>query len=67
MSPELVEWAEVIFVMEKVHRNKITRKFKLHIASKQVICLNIPDEYEFMDPELVRLLKVKVGRFFPAA
>jgi len=66
LSPELVEWAEVIFVMEKAHRNKLTKQFKRHLASKRVICLDIPDEYEFMDPELVRLLKVKVGRFFPA-
>jgi predicted protein tyrosine phosphatase len=67
LTPELVEWAEVIFVMEKTHRNKLTAKFKRQLANKRVICLDIPDEYEFMDPSLVRLLKVKVHRFFAHA
>jgi predicted protein tyrosine phosphatase len=30
-----------------------------------VICLDIPDEYEFMDEGLIRLLRAKVGRFLP--
>ena len=67
LTPELVEWAEVIFVMEKAHRNKVSAKFKRQLANKRLICLDIPDEYEFMDPALVRLLKVKVHRFFPHA
>lgn len=67
LTPELVEWAEVIFVMERAHRNKLTAKFKRYLANKRVICLDIPDEYDFMDPALVRLLKVKVSRFLPHA
>jgi len=31
---------------------------------KKIICLNIPDEYEFMQPELIKLLEAKVGGFF---
>ncbi|WP_284620732.1 low molecular weight protein tyrosine phosphatase family protein [Aquabacterium humicola] len=65
LTSELVEWADVIFVMEKAHRNKLTAKFKRHLHNKRVICLDIPDEYEYMDPMLVQLLKVKVLRFFP--
>jgi predicted protein tyrosine phosphatase len=67
LTPELIEWAEVIFVMEKAHRSKVTRKFKPYLSNKRVICLDIPDEYDFMDPDLVHLLKVKVHRFFPHA
>jgi predicted protein tyrosine phosphatase len=67
LTPELIEWAEIIFVMEKAHRNKLTAKFKRHLAKARVICLDIPDEYECMDPELVRLLRAKVTRFLPAA
>jgi predicted protein tyrosine phosphatase len=62
LSAELVEWADVIFVMERAHRNKLTAKFKRYLAHKRVVCLDIPDDYEFMDPELVRLLKVRVSR-----
>ena len=67
LTPELVKWAEIIFVMEKMHRNKLSAKFKKQLMNKRVICLDIPDDYEFMEPELVRLLKVKVCRFFPHA
>jgi predicted protein tyrosine phosphatase len=67
LTAELVEWADVIFVMEKMHRNKVSAKFKRQMSSKRIICLDIPDDYEFMDPELVRILKVKVQRFLPHA
>jgi hypothetical protein len=30
-----------------------------------VVCLDIPDDYEFMDPDLVRMLESRVGRFLP--
>ena len=65
VTPELIEWAELIFVMEKAHRNKLSSKFKRHLSKQRIVCLGIPDEYEFMDPVLVRLLKFKVARFLP--
>jgi len=65
LTPELVRWANIIFVMEKAHRNKLQKRFKTDLKDARVICLDIPDEYEFMDEGLVRLLKAKVGRFLP--
>jgi predicted protein tyrosine phosphatase len=62
VSPELLEWATVIFVMEKAHREKLTKKFQRYLKQKLVVCLNIPDEYDFMQPELVELLKSKVEK-----
>jgi len=67
LSPELVEWAEIIFVMEKAHRNKLRSRFKQHLANTRVICLDIPDEYDYMDPELVSLLKARVTPLLPVA
>ncbi len=64
VSPELLEWADVIFVMERAHRNKLMKKFRVHLKSQRIICLDIPDEFEYMDPALVRLLEAKVGPFF---
>jgi predicted protein tyrosine phosphatase len=64
VTAELIEWADIIFVMEKTHRNKISEKFRRHLKGKRIVCLNIPDEFEFMDPTLVSLLKAKVPRFF---
>lgn len=60
LTGELVEWAQVIFVMEKVHRNKLSKRFRRHLKAR-VICLNIPDDYAFMDPALVALLNAKVA------
>ena len=65
VSPDLLAWSDLIFVMEKAHRNKLSKKFRPHLSGKRVICLDIPDEYDYMDPVLVQLLKEKVTRFLP--
>ena len=65
VTPELLEWAELIFVMEKAHRNKLSKKFKPHLKHAKVVCLDIPDDYEFMDPVLVSILKERVPKFLP--
>lgn len=49
--------------MEREHRNRINRKFRSQLKGKQLIVLGIPDEYEFMQPELVRLLEVQLQRW----
>jgi predicted protein tyrosine phosphatase len=66
VTQELLEWADVIFVMERAHRAKLSAKFKPHLGNKRVIRLDIPDEYEFMEPGLVRLLKAKVPGHLPS-
>ncbi len=65
VTSELIEWADLIFVMEKVHRQKLSAKFRRYLGKARVICLDIPDHYSFMDPSLVKLLKEKVTRFLP--
>jgi predicted protein tyrosine phosphatase len=64
VSPEVIEWADVIFVMERTHRNKLAKQFQSHLKNKRVICLDIPDDFDYMDPALIRLLNAKVGPFF---
>jgi predicted protein tyrosine phosphatase len=66
LSIELVEWADMIFVMEKEHKTKLSAQFKPYLLGKKVICLNIPDNYKFMDPELVKLLDRRVTPFLPS-
>ena len=65
VTPELLSWADLIFVMERAHKSKLTSKFKSHIGNKRVICLDIPDEFDYMDEALIRLLKVRVARHLP--
>lgn len=60
LSSEAIQQADIIFIMEKTHRSKLSKKFQPWLKGKRVICLNIPDEYEYMEPALVELLKKKV-------
>lgn len=62
ISGDLVEWADIIFVMQKTHKNKVSKKFKALLKGKRLICLEIPDEYECMDPVLVQMMQNRVLR-----
>ena len=62
LTGEMVTKADIIFVMEKAHRNRLTKRFKRYLNRARVICLDIPDDFEFMDPDLVRLLQARVPR-----
>ncbi|RYD64841.1 MAG: phosphotyrosine protein phosphatase [Sphingomonadales bacterium] len=67
LTPELIEWADVIVVMERVHRNKLQKRFRKSLNGQHIVCLDIPDEYEFMDEGLIRLLEARMARYLPAA
>jgi len=60
VTPGLIGWADIIYCMEKKHVRRIKEKYRELLITKEVICLNIPDEYEFMDDELVSLLQSMV-------
>jgi len=62
-STEQIALANIIFVMEKAHRNRLSSRFRSHLNGKRVICLDIPDDYDYMQPELIHLLEAKAGRF----
>ena len=65
LTPEQLQWADLIFVMERAHRSKLSARFRTHLGGKRIVCLDIPDNYEFMDPELIRLLRSKVPPHLP--
>lgn len=64
VSTEQLAWATVIFVMEKRHLRKLKERFRAHLNGKRIVCLDIPDDYDFMAPALVALLEAKVGPYF---
>ena len=66
LTAELVAWADIVFVMEKAHRSKLQKRFRASLKDVRVICLDIPDDYEFMEEPLVHLLKAKATRHLPA-
>jgi predicted protein tyrosine phosphatase len=57
----LIGWADVIFAMEKSHIARMRLKFAGAMDGKRVIALHIPDDYEFMQAELVDELEAKVA------
>lgn len=65
LTPELVSWADLIFVMESVHKSKLSAGFRQQLGKTRVICLDIPDQYPYMHPELVRLLTDKITLHLP--
>ena len=67
LSPEQLAWAQIVFVMEKKHKARLSSGFRHRLNGKRVVCLDIPDEYAYMQSELVRLLKTKAGRFLRQA
>jgi predicted protein tyrosine phosphatase len=60
-------WADVIVVMEKRHKERLRQKYPAELAAKRCICLFIADDYEFMDPNLIELLREKMREHFPTA
>lgn len=65
LSEEQVEWADLILVMEKVHRERLHRRFGPLLKGKKVAVLGIPDDYGYMDPALVERLQSSCSRYLP--
>ncbi|MFK8014791.1 MAG: low molecular weight protein tyrosine phosphatase family protein [Gammaproteobacteria bacterium] len=63
VSGELIGWADIIFVMERRHKSKLSKDFKPYLKNSRVITLDIPDDYDYMDAALVKRLKRKVTRY----
>lgn len=60
ISVEDVQWADLILVMEEKHKSRLVAQFTRLIDGKRIHVLDIPDEYKYMDPELVQQLKEAV-------
>lgn len=56
-----VGWADLIFVMEKKHKHRLWEKFQEVLPGKKIVCLHIPDDYEYMNPDLIDLLKARLS------
>ena len=67
VAAEQLRWADVIVVMESRHQAKLRRGFGHALKGKRIVCLDIPDDYEYMAPKLVALLEERAGRFLPVA
>lgn len=57
VSPALIEWTDIIFVMEDRHRDFLEDTMTDVVEDKQIVCLNIASGYQYNDPELIELLE----------
>jgi predicted protein tyrosine phosphatase len=62
LTPEHVQWADMVFVMEAEHLTKLQGRFGNLLSGKKVVCLNIPDIYCCMEPALIEELKEKLSQ-----
>jgi predicted protein tyrosine phosphatase len=61
ITPGLIGWADKIFVMEKEHRDRLRKKFKAELGTKEVTCLFVPDEFDPMEPDLIEMLRARLA------
>lgn len=65
VTADVLAWADTIFVMERVHRARLAGRFQSHLRGKRIICLEIPDDFAFMDARLITLLEARAGPHLP--
>lgn len=63
LTLKTILWADIIFVMEKKHKERILQKYGHEIEDRPIVVLDIPDEYQFMDPDLIVEIKSKVEQY----
>lgn len=53
----------MIFCMEKSHVNRLRQRFPEALDGKMIVTLHIPDDYEFMDDDLLDELRAKLAPY----
>jgi predicted protein tyrosine phosphatase len=66
VNRQMLDWADRIFIMDEQQRRSLERRFHGHPALERLICLDIPDDFVFLQPELVELLNARVSPHLPA-
>lgn len=60
VNHRMLDWADVIFTMDPTQQRTLQRMFPSHPGLKKLVCLEILDDFAFLQPELVKLLKERV-------
>jgi predicted protein tyrosine phosphatase len=63
INAKLINWADLIFVMEKRHKQLLTENFREDLIGRELIVLDIPDDYQYMDEELIAEIETKVATY----
>ena len=65
VNSQMLDWADTIFIMDDQQRRSLRRRFPGHAALERLICLEIPDEFTFLQPELIELLESRTAPHLP--
>lgn len=60
VTAKLLLWADQVLVMEHAHKRRLHDRFPELANELNIEVLDIPDDYEFMDPELIELVRERV-------
>lgn len=63
VSAQEISWADTVMVMEEGQRSEIGKRFPKLYLQKRILSLDIPDVYSYNDPQLVKLLKLKMRKY----
>jgi predicted protein tyrosine phosphatase len=63
VNQKLIDWADVVFVMEHKHKDMLKQQPSLNITGKLLVILNIEDNYHYCDPELIEMLKRSLSNY----
>ncbi|MBE9138968.1 phosphotyrosine protein phosphatase [Nodosilinea sp. LEGE 07088] len=58
-----IDWADIIFAMESKHQQRLRAEFPQLLHHKRIEVLDIPDEYHYMDFELIEIFEAEAERF----
>jgi predicted protein tyrosine phosphatase len=64
VNQRMLEWADIVFVMDGEQVEALSTMFPRHAALEHVVCLDISDTYHFLDPELVAILQERTRPHF---
>jgi predicted protein tyrosine phosphatase len=60
LTAGFIGWADIVFWMEKSHLNRARERFAPEIDKAENVVLHIPDDFEFMQTELIEELRAKL-------
>ena len=67
VSAKDIQWADMIFAMEQKHKDRLKADFSRLLTHKPIHVLDIPDDYQYMDPDLVETLQNSVATYLELA
>lgn len=67
LTAKVILWADIVFVMEKKHKQRMVEKYPDETFGKRIVILNIPDEYQYMEVALIEDIKSKVDPYIQSA